>query len=256
MRRIKKFSSPKKRDGSFFFWISAFAGIAMCAPFVDLQGRQPAAVPPPSSPSSSIVGVEESSEFSPLFFERKSLSRTRTSDEHLHTTWKNIAGRAAAVQPKRDSFSYAFRWVTKDIDKTIEKVARRFVVTENKPYSYMTLEPIDFALREGKRIDGEEEITVTLALRNASNRQIRMTFPTSQRLEVFTKNQSGTVIEKWSESRNFDFLEEIVVVNPNETIEYSQQISTRGMKSGETYLIEASFFNNPQYTKTAIIRPR
>ncbi len=187
---------------------------------------------PSSSPA---YGVERTDENSPLFLERLDLLRTRATDEENNLSWSKVSKLPPAVQPY-PSFAGEIRAGTKAVMSAFKRAAQ-----ESKPSLSVVLEPAEFELKERR------EITVTLTLKNESNHQIRMNFPTSQRIELITKDKMGKVIERWSDDRTFEPLEGIVVVNKNESIEYSERIPTREMKSGETYTIEASLFNNPQY---------
>lgn len=195
--------------------------------------------------SSPVYGVERMDENSPLFLERLDLRRTRVTDEEKNLSWSKISKLPPAVQPY-PSFASEIRAGAKAVMGAFKRVAQ-----EGKPTLSVVLEPAEFELKERR------EITVTLTLKNESNHQIRMTFPTSQRIELLTKDKMGKVIERWSDGRTFEPLEGIVVVNKNESITYSERIPTREMKRGETYTIEASLFNNPQYAaKTVSVCPK
>jgi hypothetical protein len=228
------FKTTTLTEGALVFFIGILASLA------SLKAEQ--------VPSSIVDGVERSDELSPLFLERSSLRRTRLLDEQLNMSWSDISTLPPAIQPRLDSLHRTFWTVIRSVDGVFH---RAVTVAEGKiPILSVTLEPAEFELQERR------EITVTLALRNESNRQLQILFPTSQRIEILTKDQMGRLIERWSEGRVFDPLEEIVIINPNEMVEYSQRIPTREMKKGETYMIEVFLFNNPQYTKTVAIYPK
>lgn len=116
--------------------------------------------------------------------------------------------------------------------------------------SELTADPANFALNERR------EITITFGVRNNTNKIMELDFPSSQRLEILVKNRAGEVIERWSDDQYFDERPEVVMVNPDERIEYSEMIPTREMIPGETYVIEASLHNNPEFTKSVTITPR
>jgi hypothetical protein len=216
--------------------LSVFFAGALISP-VYLQAQQA------SSPI--IDGVEETGEMSPLFWDRINLQRTRESDEQLGQSWNEISRRPPAIQPMPDSFQKLFHTI---VQRAAGKPQR--VVPERKIALSVILEPAQFDLKERR------EITVTLTLTNGSDRQIRITFPTSQRIELLLKDKTGKVIERWSHDRSFAPLEEVVAVNPHESIAYSQRLPTREMRRLETYTLEASLFNNPQYTQNIFIRPQ
>ncbi len=190
-------------------------------------------------------GVEGTDEMSPLFWDRITLNRTRKLDEQNGQSWSEMSVRPPAVQEAPDSFQRLFNTINKEI---IHR-PRRPAVTGDKTSLSVLLEPAQIELKERR------EITVTLALTNESNRQLRVTFPTTQRMELLLKDKTGKILEKWPESPHFEPIEEIVAINPNETIQYSQRLPTRMMRQSETYTIEASFFSNPQYSRTISIQP-
>jgi hypothetical protein len=45
------------------------------------------------------------------------------------------------------------------------------------------------------------------------------------------------------------------MINPGEHIQYEEKIATRDMQPGQTYVVEASMANNPEFTKTAMVKP-
>lgn len=99
------------------------------------------------------------------------------------------------------------------------------------------LEPLPLKLPETR------QLKVTLQLTNKSKKFVQMEFPTSQRIEVLVKNKEGKLVEQWSEDQAFASEPTLVVVNPNERLEYSASVATRDMVPGESYTIEAFFPN-------------
>ncbi|PWU05728.1 MAG: hypothetical protein C5B47_08575 [Verrucomicrobia bacterium] len=195
---------------------------------------------------SAFDGVEGTDEMSPLFWDRISLRRTRVSDEQKRISWSQISAGPPAIQKQPDSFQKLFETVNKEI---IHRPHRPAAVSGDKTALSLLLEPAQIDLRERR------EITVTLALTNESKRQLRITFPTSQRMQLFLRDPTGRILEKWPESHYFEPIEEVVAINPDETVQFSQRLPTRKMKGSETYTIEASLFNNSQYSRTISIKP-
>ncbi|MDX2081066.1 MAG: BsuPI-related putative proteinase inhibitor [Terrimicrobiaceae bacterium] len=99
--------------------------------------------------------------------------------------------------------------------------------------SSLTVEPNRFSLNERR------EVTATYTIRNNTRRIMRLEYPTGQRIDIFTHDPSGAVIDKWSDDRSFDEQEGLVVINPRERIEYQERIPTREMKPGQTYRVDA-----------------
>jgi hypothetical protein len=115
--------------------------------------------------------------------------------------------------------------------------------------SKLTVEPAQFSL------DDRREITVTFRVENKTSKLLKLDFPTSQRIEILVRDSNGKVIDKWSDDRAFLDVSGVVMINPDENIEYEEKVSTRDMQPGTTYTIEASLANNPEFTKTATITP-
>src|SRR5690606_33746015 len=115
--------------------------------------------------------------------------------------------------------------------------------------SKLVIEPSEFS------VDDRREITVRFLVQNRSNRLVKLDFPTSQRVEILVRNPAGEVIERWSDDRAFHDEAGVVMINPDERIQYEERIATREMQPGVTYTIEASLANNPEFTKTTTITP-
>lgn len=122
-------------------------------------------------------------------------------------------------------------------------------LAKGRPDSKLVIDPSSFSL------DDRREITVSFTVFNRTPRLVKLDFPTSQRIEILVRDGNGQVIEKWSDDRAFDDVSGVVMINPGERIEYSEKIATRDMQPGQTYSIEASVANNPEYTKAGTVKP-
>jgi hypothetical protein len=109
---------------------------------------------------------------------------------------------------------------------------------------------------ESPTLADKREVDVNYTIRNNSNRMARLDFPTSQRIEILTKNSAGSTIDRWSDDRSFQPQEGIVVINPKERIEYREKISTREMKPGQTYEVEALLKSDPDFRLQKPLTPR
>jgi hypothetical protein len=115
--------------------------------------------------------------------------------------------------------------------------------------SKLRVEPSNFSL------DDRREVTVTYEVFNRTPKLVKLDFPTSQRIEILVRDGNGKVIEKWSDDRAFQDVSGVVMINPGERIQYEERIATRDMQPGQSYTIEASLANNPEFTKTAVVKP-
>jgi hypothetical protein len=121
---------------------------------------------------------------------------------------------------------------------------------EAREEATLTLDPVAPSLSDTR------EVGLTYTVRNTSRRMARLEFPTGQHAEFLARNASGTVIERWSDDRTFGTGESIVILNPDERLEYREKISTREMKSGSTYEVEARLNTDPDFRLTAPLAPR
>jgi hypothetical protein len=109
---------------------------------------------------------------------------------------------------------------------------------------------------ESPDLPDTREVGLTYTVRNTSNRMARLEFPTGQHVEILARKPGGAVIERWSDDRSFGQGESIVILNPNERIEYREKISTREMKPDTAYEVEARLNTSPDFRLTAPLVPR
>jgi len=126
----------------------------------------------------------------------------------------------------------------------------RFGPSTGRTMSSLKVEPKSFKLADRREID------VIFRIENTRNKLIKFDFPTEQRIDIVVKDSAGAVIEQWSANQTFAPEEGVLMINPNERVEYAESIPTQKMKAGETYWIEATLMNNPEFTQTTQITPR
>ncbi len=85
------------------------------------------------------------------------------------------------------------------------------------------------------------QLDVTLVVRNVSKRRLAsLKFATSQRIEILLRDPAtGKVLSQWSQDRTFDPNGGYLLINPGERLEFNQSITTRELKAGNTYNLEA-----------------
>jgi len=113
----------------------------------------------------------------------------------------------------------------------------------------LTIVPRDFSLQDRR------DLETTYTVRNNTGKMVRLAFPTTQRIEIITRDASGTEIDKWSDDRAFKPQDGIVIINPKERIEYNETVPTRDMKAGQSYSIQADVAGYPDYTTTQTVTP-
>jgi len=99
------------------------------------------------------------------------------------------------------------------------------------------------------KLSQSHEIQVTLRLTNNTGKLAQLDFPTTQRIEVLLRNETGKLVTQWSENQSFDNDPGYVTINPREHVEYTVTISGRDMAGGRTYTIEGFF---PNYDKLRV----
>ncbi|MGB8353742.1 MAG: BsuPI-related putative proteinase inhibitor [Chthoniobacteraceae bacterium] len=99
------------------------------------------------------------------------------------------------------------------------------------------------------KLSQSHDIQVTIKLTNNSEKIEQFNFPTTQRIEVLLRNETGKVVTQWSENQSFDNDFGYVTINPHEHVEYTVTISGRDMAAGRSYTVEGFF---PNYEKLRI----
>ena len=99
----------------------------------------------------------------------------------------------------------------------------------------MRFSPDPVKLGETRQID------VTLLVRNVSKKKgASLKFATSQRLEILLRDPAtNKVLSQWSSDRTFDPNGGYLIINSGERLEFNQSITTRELKAGRTYNLEA-----------------
>ena len=84
------------------------------------------------------------------------------------------------------------------------------------------------------------QINVTFILRNVTKKVVTLKFPTTQFIEILLREpNSGKVISQWSSEHQFTGEPRLLVINPGERLQYEEPISTRELKAGNPYTLEA-----------------
>ncbi|MDP9291530.1 MAG: BsuPI-related putative proteinase inhibitor [Verrucomicrobiota bacterium] len=103
----------------------------------------------------------------------------------------------------------------------------------------MTVAPMPLHLSDTR------QLRITIVLANVSKRFVQLAFPTTQRMEILVRDESGKIVTQWSEDQSFENSADYISINAGERLEYSATISTRDMTAGRKYTIESFFPNYP-----------
>lgn len=109
----------------------------------------------------------------------------------------------------------------------------------------MKLVPQDVRLPETRSVD------VIVMVVNKGKDAVQLEFPSSLRIDVLVKNETGNVLSRWSDDQPIEREPAVLVINPTERLEYNARISTRDMAAGGRFEIEAYF---PSYEGLRVVR--
>ncbi|HMG06220.1 MAG TPA: BsuPI-related putative proteinase inhibitor [Chthoniobacterales bacterium] len=93
------------------------------------------------------------------------------------------------------------------------------------------------------------QLEVKITLTNLSKRAVALDFSTDQRIEIYLKNSSDTILTTWSDNHAFDPKAGSILINPQEHIFYAETIATRDLIPNRVFVAEAVF---PQYPELRI----
>ncbi len=117
----------------------------------------------------------------------------------------------------------------------------------------MKFTPDPLKLAEARQLD------VILTLRNVSKKVVTMKFPTTQIIEILLRDpNTGQIVSQWSSERTFTSDSRLVIIDPGERLEYNEPITTRELKAGKPYTLEAylvGFDKELRVTKAVLPQP-
>ena len=90
------------------------------------------------------------------------------------------------------------------------------------------------------------QLEVKLTVTNKSKRPITLDFPNDQRIDVQLMNSAEVVLTRWSETHAIVEKPGIVLINPQEHVEYNQSIATRDLTPNKVFIVEAFFPKYPE----------
>ena len=224
--------------------------LALALPGWAWAQNAPGAKPtPPPSPvqAAAAFAVSPPDEGSPFFVEREAARYVTGSAGPLGPA--SVAQDSLAVYPKvKNSPDSSGAIFSKFFTEMFSSVNLRALQGRNTTEK-LTIDPPTFSLTERR------EVETTYTLRNNTGKIMRLDYPTSQRMDIITKDASGQAVDKWSDDRSFKPQEGIVIINPNERIEYREKVPTREMKPDQTYTIQAEVAGYPDYTASQPVTP-
>jgi hypothetical protein len=159
--------------------------------------------------------------------------------------WRSTKdGASGALDATRKAGGKAAGVVTKPFNRDGKKQPEAKAGWRNLALT-MRLDPPTVKAGETRVID------VTVNVANKGKAAVQLDFPTSQRIEVLVKDESFKTLSKWSDDQRVETEPGFILVNPGERIEYAARISTRDMRAGRQFTIEAYF---PNYDRLRVSR--
>jgi hypothetical protein len=96
------------------------------------------------------------------------------------------------------------------------------------------------------KLSETRQLAIKLALTNEAKKAIELSFPNDQRIEIFLMNSAGVVLTKWSDNHAVTDNPGVVLINPQEHIEYNETISTRELSPNKVFIAEVFFPKYPE----------
>jgi hypothetical protein len=90
------------------------------------------------------------------------------------------------------------------------------------------------------------QLEVKVTLSNLGKSPMTLDFTTDQRIEIYLRNAAEMVLAKWSENHAVTEKVGVVVINPEEHIEYRETIATRELAPNKVYIAEAFLPKYPE----------
>lgn len=217
--------------------------LAAVAPSVALAQTIDRPVKVEAQAAASAFAVQAPDEGSPFFSEREAAESFASQGGQVRRDTE--VAEFPRVKNSTNSATSMFTSFFTDMFSSV-----KFASLKSTPTTQMlTITPQTFTLADRR------EVETKYWVRNNTGKMLRLTFPTTQRIEILTRDASGNVVDKWSDDRAFKPQDGIVIINPKERIEYIESVPTRDMKVSESYTIQADVVGYPDYTATQTIIP-
>lgn len=143
--------------------------------------------------------------------------------------------------------------VSHAVGEFVSGLTRSFRFWPEKPSRMTSLTVVPGALFS---LEDRREIAATLSVTNHGNRLLALEFPTTQRFDFVIVDDAGAEIARWSEDRNFNEEQGVIMVNPQERVDYTANLPTRDMEAGRNYTLTATIANHPEFSHSMTLEPR
>jgi hypothetical protein len=96
------------------------------------------------------------------------------------------------------------------------------------------------------KLSETRQIDVKLTVTNKSKRPITLDFPNDQRIDIQLLNSAEMVLTRWSDTHAIVDKPGLVLINPQEHVEYNQTMPTRDLTPNKVFIVEALFPKYPE----------
>ena len=96
------------------------------------------------------------------------------------------------------------------------------------------------------KLSETRQIDVKLTVTNKSKRPITLDFPNDQRIDIQLLSSAEVVLTRWSDTHAIVDKPGIVLINPQEHVEYNQTMPTRDLTPNKVFIAEAFFPKYPE----------
>ena len=96
------------------------------------------------------------------------------------------------------------------------------------------------------KLSETRQLGIKVRLTNESKKAIELSFPNDQRIEIYLRNSAEAILTKWSDNHAISDKPAVVLINPQEHIEYNETISTRELSPDKVFIAEVFFPKYPE----------
>jgi Intracellular proteinase inhibitor len=90
------------------------------------------------------------------------------------------------------------------------------------------------------------QLEIKLTVTNRSKRAVTLDFVNDQRIDIHLMNSAEVVLTRWSDNHVIEPKPGVVLINPQEKVEYNQTIATRDLSPNKVFVADVFFPKYPE----------
>lgn len=90
------------------------------------------------------------------------------------------------------------------------------------------------------------QLEIKLTVTNRSKRAVTLDFKDDQRIDIHLMNSAEVVLTRWSDNHVIEPKPGVVLINPQEKVEYNQTIATRDLTPNKVFIADVFFPKYPE----------